>query len=70
MMNVRDDALPDAEMGVRESEQLVAAQQRVVDEFERRGSKAEAEDARTVLAGFRTSLHMARARLRIERSVP
>lgn len=56
MLNVHDDALTEAKLGVRDSEQRVAAQQRVVDEFERRGSQEEAGDARAALAGFLTSL--------------
>jgi hypothetical protein len=54
---------------VRESEQRVREQARVVEELERRGNQSQAAEARAVLESFRKSLDMARARLRIERSV-
>jgi hypothetical protein len=63
-----EDALAQAEQDVRECEERVAGQAKLVEQLEKRGQWEAANEARASLATLREGLEIARARLRIERA--
>lgn len=69
MEKIFETALTEAELYVRECEELVLKQAAVVDRLEKYDRRGAAEDARERLVALEKDLELALAHLRLERAV-